>query len=108
MNEEFKKTFEQLMEKNLPVAFLDYEILTQIKKLVVNKDSFGRKEILIVAYLIGANSIESNTLLSLTGHRPLYAKKREDAIWIYALDNHWKSADVIAEMFPRIADEKNS
>ena len=99
MNKDFSKKLEELIEKHLPVAFLDYDILMQTKKLVSNKNALGRKEVLIISYLIGADSTESNELLKLSGHRPLYVKIREDAIWKFALDNHWSSKLIIEEIF---------
>lgn len=106
MKEEFKMTFEHLIEKNLPLAFLDYDIMERIKGVITDKKCFGRKELLIISYLIGANSQESNLLLEQCGHKPLYVKKREDAIWTYALDHHMNSASIIEEIFPQNADEK--
>lgn len=108
MKEDFKKTFEQLVEKNIPVAFLDYDVLRIVINLITGKESFGRKEILTIAYLIGASSAESNLLLEQCGHKPLYVKRREDAIWTYSLDHHMNSASIIEEIFPQNADEKKN
>ena len=105
MKEEFKKSIEELIDKHLPVAFLNYEVLTQFKNIVFNQSEFGRKEILIFAYIIGATSEESNELLDMLNYPKLYVKKREDAIWKFVLDNHMDSAFVINNIFLQNVDE---
>lgn len=107
MNETFESYAEKLIDRHLPVSFLDYEVLLQFKKILFGRNWIGRKEVLIMAYLIGADVNESNKLLSLMGHPSLYCKKREDAIWMFALDQHRDSATVINEIFLQNVDDKN-
>lgn len=99
-----EEKIEALFEKHLPISFLDYDILTQIKQIISAKENIGRKEILIFSYIIGASSKESNELLKLLDYPVLYAKNREDMIWIYALDNHVDSASIIKEIFLQNVD----
>ena len=105
MNFEFNMKLEKLIEKHLPVGFLEYETLSQFQKMIFERESMGRKEILILAYIIGANAIESDELLRLAGHPSLYVKKREDAIWKYSLNNHTDSASIIENIFLQNLDE---
>lgn len=98
---------EALFEKHLPLAFIDYDVLTQIKESILSKKHPGRKEILIFSYIIGADSKESDELLKLFGYPLLYAKKREDVIWKYALDNRADSASIIDEIFLQNVDESS-
>ena len=105
MSDNFKKQIEYLMEKHLPVAFLDYELLQQFKDTLSQRDQIGRKEVLIIAYLIGATADESNELLRMLGHSPLYVKRREDAIWRYMLNHRMDSRSIINEIFPQNVDD---
>ena len=75
MSGEFEKRIECLIEKHMPIAFLDYESLQQLKKSLSQRDYIGRKEVLIIAYLIGATAEESNELLRTLEYPALYVKK---------------------------------
>lgn len=108
MDSAFDTYLDALIDQHLPVAFLDYDALLQFKKILSYRGQMGRKEVLILAYIIGANSKESNVLLTLQGHPPLYCKRREDAIWKFALDQHWDSATVINMIFLQNVDEKRN
>lgn len=107
MRDMFEKQINYLIEKHLPVAFIDFDSLQQMKKTILHRDRMGRKELLILAYLIGADADESNVLLRLLGYPPLYVNRREDAIWRFMLNHHLDSASVIREIFPQNVDEKN-
>ena len=89
----------------MPVAFLDYELLQQLKKTLSERNYIGRKEVLIIAYLIGATADESDELLHTLGYPPLYVKKREDAIWRFMLNHRVDSISIINEIFPQNVDE---
>jgi hypothetical protein len=106
MKDTFQSYVAELIEQHLPVPFIDYDHLTEIKKGVCFKTPAGRKEALILAYVIGANAEEGNKLLCLLGHPPLYVKRREDAIWKFALNNRWDSKSIIDEIFLQNVDEK--
>ena len=108
MSNDFEKRIECLIEKHIPVEFLDYESLQQFKKTISQRDYIGRKEALIIAYLIGATADESNELLRLLGHPMLYVKRREDAIWRFMLNHRLDSKSIINEIFPQNADETQS
>ena len=105
MDSIFEKQIEVLIEKHIPVSFLDYESVQQAKNLLLQRKNIGRKEILIIAYLIGANADEGNELLQLLGHPPLYVKRREDAIWRFALNHRLDCVSIINEIFPQNVDE---
>ena len=104
MRNEFNNQIEYLVEKHLPVAFLDYNSLQQAKNILIHRDRIGRKEILILSYLIGATIEESNNLLYSAGYSPLYAKRREDAIWLFALSHQLDCASIFSEIFPQNVD----
>ena len=70
-----------------------------------SQQQIERRELLILAYMIGANVREINELLNLYGHSPLYCKKREDAIWKFLLDRHLDTATIIEEIFLQNVDE---
>lgn len=105
MSHDFEERIEWLIEKHMPVAFLDYETLQQVKKTLFQRDDICRKEVLIIAYLIGATADESNELLRMLGHSPLYVKRREDAIWRYMLNHRMDSRSIINEIFPQNVDD---
>lgn len=105
MSDDFEKQIECLIEKHIPVAFLDYKLLQRIKEVLFQRDYIGRKEMLIIAYLIGVTAEESDVLLCMLGHPTLYAKKREDAIWRFALNHRLDSMSIFNEIFPKNVDE---
>ena len=99
MNEEFGSYLEEIAEKHLPVSFLDYEMLLAVKEILIRRTFVGRKEMLTLAYIIGADSEEGDELLRLSGHPALYVKSREDAIWKFALDHQMDGRTVMDEIF---------
>lgn len=105
MKYDIAEFWDVLMERHLPIPFLDYNSLQQVKKILIARENPGRKEVLILAYLLGADVEESNRLLQMLGHSPLYAKRREDAIWLYALTHRLDCISVIDEIFLQNADE---
>lgn len=105
MNKLLKEQIDKLIEAHIPIPFLDYDSVQQVKNLLLQRDCIGRKEILVVAYLIGADADESNELLQLLGHPPLYVKRREDAIWRFALNHRLDGTSIIDEIFPQNVDE---
>ena len=105
MSEEFAKQIEYLIEKHIPTAFIDQHSLQEIKHILSQRDRIGRKEVLIVAYLIGATADESNELLRILGYPTLYAKRKEDAIWRYMLNHRVDIKSIIDEIFPQNVDE---
>lgn len=105
MDNAFEKQISVLIEKHIPVSFLDYESVQQAKNILFQRNHIGRKEILIIAYLIGANAAEGDELLRLLGYPPLYAKRREDAIWRFALNHRLDGVSIINEIFPQNVDE---
>ena len=105
MKNEIEKQIECLIEKHMPVAFLDYELLQKLKAALSQRNDIGRKEILIIAYLIGATADESNELLRILGHPLLYVKRREDAIWRFMLNHQLDSKSIVNEIFPQNVDD---
>lgn len=108
MENKAEQFWEALVERHLPVGFLDYDVVMGIKRMIGGREKIGRKEALIMAYMIGADAEESNELLRLLNHLPLYAKRREDAIWRFMLNNRKDSTSIIDEIFPQNADEKSA
>ena len=106
MNNTFKKQIKDAIERHLPIAFLDYRLLELLIESLAKRKNIGRKELLIIAYLIGATVAESNELLRLAGHPTLYVKRREDAIWRFMLNHQLDSRSIINEIFPQNVDEK--
>ena len=102
----FEKQITGLIDKHIPVSFLDYESVQQVKNILLQRDNIGRKEILIIAYLIGADAEEGNELLRLLGYPPLYVKRREDAIWRFALNHRLDGVSIINEIFPQNVDAR--
>ena len=105
MKDAFQSYLEELIECHLPVPFVDFDHLTEIKRGICSKTPEGRKEALILAYIIGANAEESDDLLKLLGHPPLYVKCREDAIWKFVLNHRLDSKSIIDEIFLQNVDE---
>ena len=108
MNKEYNEQIVQLIDKHIPVYFLDFDTLEQMKSIISKSNSVGRIELLIVAYMIGATVEETNELLEILKYPTLYSKKREDAIWIFALTHRMDSMSIIDEIFPQIVDEEKN
>ena len=108
MNKEYNEQIVQLIDKHIPVYFLDFDTLEQMKSIISKSNSVGRIELLIVAYMIGATVEETNELLEILKYPTLYAKKRADAIWIFALTHRMDSMSIIDEIFPQIVDEEKN
>lgn len=105
MDSEFVTYTEKLIEQHLPVAFMDYADIIGGLRAISSKSTISRKELLIFAYTIGANVAESNELLRLSGHPPLYVKRKEDSIWYFALKHRLDCASIIEEIFLQNVDE---
>ncbi len=95
----------ELVEKHVATGFVDCNLIERLKTIFANRDQIGRKELLLFAYLIGANAEESNALLKMLGHPILYVKKREDAIWRFVLNHHLDITSIVDEIFPQNVDE---
>lgn len=105
MNAEFAEYCERLMEKHLPAAFVDYDALRYLSSRFQSRTDIGRKEALIFLYIIGATAEESDELLRLLGYPLLYVKRREDAIWKFALKKRLDSKTIIDMIFLQNVDE---
>lgn len=105
MKNDIAEFWEVLMERHLSVPYLDYDSLQQVNRILVNRENPGRKEALILAYLLGADVDESNRLLQMLGHPSLYARRREDAIWLYALAHRLDCTSIMEEIFLQNADD---
>ena len=104
MDRDFVTYTEKLIEQHLPVAFMEYEDIVRGLRAISRKSMIARKELLIFAYIIGANVEESNELLRLSGHTPLYVKRREDAIWYFALKHRLDCASIVEKTFLQNVD----
>ena len=104
----FRSYLETLVEKHIPLYFTDYAYLSQIMDAICDKEKMSKRELLILAYLIGADVKETNTLLQLNGYGRLYVKKREDAIWRFAIKNRMDVTTVIEKIFPQDEDENEN
>lgn len=93
--------FKNLSEKHIPLYFIDYQRMNQILNAIFQIDDFGRRELLLFLYIIGANSEESDILLQICGYTKLYVKNHEDAIWKFALDNRTDCNTIINNIFPQ-------
>ena len=109
MNTKIEVYIDELIERHMATGFMDYNLVEYLKTVLVNKEEVGRKEILLFAYLIGANANEANELLEIAGYMPLYVKRREDAIWRFALNHQVDAASIIDEIFPQnVVEQKNA
>ena len=102
---EFAEYCERLMEEHIPVAFVDYDTLRYLKSRFQSRMDIGRKEALVFLYIIGATADESNALLHLLGYPLLDVKRREDAIWKFALKKRLDSKTIIDMIFLQNVDE---
>lgn len=105
---EFKEYFESLMEKHMPVYFMDYKSIRTSVDSICKIKNLSRRHILILAYIIGATEEECNKLLETKGYSKLYVKKREDAIWTYALNNHVDSETVVKKYFYKMWTKRSN
>ena len=80
---------------------MDYQRINKIFNAIFDADDFGRRELLLFLYIIGANSEESDILLQICGYEKLYVKNREDAIWKFSLDKRTDCNTIINKIFPQ-------
>lgn len=102
---EFRGYLDYLFEKHIPVYFVDYEYLTKILDVICSKQEMSKRELLMLAYSIGATAEEANEMLTLKGINPIYEKNREDAIWKFALKMRMDLSAVVEKIFPQNVDE---
>lgn len=102
---EFQKNWSSLTEKHLPVYFMDDDLVQSFENIMETKRDITRREILILAYMIGANSKEADRLLRAKNFSPLYVKTREDAVWKFALDNRKDLSEIMEKIFPQNVNE---
>lgn len=105
MDSLFNKYLEKQIEKHLPTTLMDFNLLEKTVDELCKKKHFERREILILSYVIGLSPEEADILLRMSDHCPLYVKRREDAVWRYALNNRMDCNSIIQEIFPENADD---
>ena len=96
---------EELVEKHIPTYFVDCEYLEVIIRAISFEHDMNRREVLMLAYAIGANEEEANELLKIKGYDCLYVKRREDAVWKFALNRHMDINNIIDKIFPQVVDD---
>lgn len=104
-NNEFKNYVEQILEKHVPTYFVDAEYLQRIISALCSNPECTRREVIMLAYSIGANESETNELLRIKGYKGLYAKQREDAVWKFALKIRLDLLGIINKIFPQDVNE---
>ena len=95
----FGKRVTTLIEKHLPIGFVDYDFLCEVKKIAKGKKTISRREILIMAYMIGATAQETDDLLESKNYKKLYARNYEDAIWMFAIDKRKDLTEIFDIIF---------
>lgn len=98
---EFKEYVEQILDKHTPTYFIDSDYLQRIITVVCCESEMSRRSIIMLAYSIGANEEETNELLKIKGYECLYVKRREDAIWKFALKMRMDLAEIMEIIFPQ-------
>lgn len=104
-NAKFRNYLEELVEKHIPTYFVDCEYLEKIMGAISFEHDMSRREVLMLAYTIGANEDETNELLKTKGYDCLYVKRREDAIWKFALKTRIDLTNIIDKIFPQDVDD---
>ena len=104
-NMNFKEFIEALLIKHIPVCFVSDKHLQDTIEVLCDGVPFSRKEVLLLAYCIGADSNECDQLLKMQGYAPLYVKRREDAVWKFAMDRHSDSKKIFQKIFPLNVDD---
>lgn len=95
------RTFlEELLKRHIPTYFIEVDYLTNIVNAICSKDELSRREILVLAYCLGANIEETNQFLSIMGYQPLYVKIWEDAVWRFAIMERKDLNYFINNVFP--------
>lgn len=105
MNPFFNKYLEIQIEKHLPTTLIDFELMARIFDVLSDHKRFGRREILILAYVLGLNAAEADVLLTMADYPKLYVKRYEDGVWRFALNNRRDCNSIIEKIFPEKADD---
>ena len=101
---EFRDYIEQFLEKHTPTYFIDEEYLKRILDALCSEPNMSRRQIVMLAYSIGADENETNKLLNIKGYDNLYSKNREDAIWKFALRMRTDLTGIIERIFTQDVD----
>lgn len=101
---EFKKKIWQLIETHTPIYLANKQYIKSIVDAVCSKENFNRRELLMIAYSIGATVDETNELLTSFGYSVLYAKNWEDAIWRFVIGKRMDLSSVYGHIFPQRED----
>ena len=98
---EFENYVEQILDKHTPTYFIDSDYLQRVVTALCSEPEISRRAIIMLAYSIGANENETNELLKIKGYECLYVKRREDAIWKFALRMRMDLIEIIEKIFPQ-------
>lgn len=104
MVDNFREYVGTLIEKHVSTCFVDSEYLENVIDALCKKQTLNRKEVLMLAYIIGANGEETDELLKYMGHHTLYVKRREDAIWKFALRHRMDIVTIINRIYLQAVD----
>lgn len=96
---EFVNCVERILDKHIPTYFIDSDYLQRVITALCSEPEMSRRAIVMLAYSIGANGNETNELLKIKGYESLYVKRREDAIWKFALKMRMDLNEIIEKIF---------
>lgn len=103
-NEMFINCLKEIFDKHVPLNFFDSKFkdkfLDEISSL-----KMSRRELLTLAYFIGAEIEEANKMLEINNYSPLYIRRREDVIWKFMLKNRKDANFIIDEILFQNAKE---
>lgn len=100
MSKKALKTYvKKMMYKHIPSYFMNLESFEKVIDSVCENSDMNRRETLMLAYSIGADVDETNTLLKINGHEPLYVKNYEDAVWRYFLSSNTDLMEIMEKVF---------
>ena len=94
-NSGFIDLLKGVIEKHIPSGLIDPEYCENVLNAVCSKKTFSRWEIIFVAYSVGADRKETDSLLIHMGYDPLYVKRWEDAICFFALSQRPDLTDIV-------------
>ncbi len=94
-----KKYIKKLIHKHIPGYFMNPGNLEKVIECICETSDMNRREVLMLAYSIGADVDETNTLLKINGYATLYVKKYEDAVWRYFLNSNTDLTEIMEKVF---------
>ena len=94
-----KLHIERIVKRHIPEEYLKKESIRQIIEIFNKNMEIDRNEIIVLAYLLGADIEETDVILESQGFKPLYVKNWDDAIWRFFIRKRTDLMSINSYMF---------